>query len=35
MLKGYFGKPDATAAAFNGEWFRSSSLERSRFCAAC
>jgi len=28
MLKGYFGKPDATAAAFHGEWFRSGDLAR-------
>ena len=28
MLKGYYGKPDVTAAAFHGEWFRSGDLAR-------
>jgi crotonobetaine/carnitine-CoA ligase len=28
MLKGYYRKPDATAAAFHGDWFRSGDLAR-------
>lgn len=26
MLRGYYGKPDATAAAFHGDWFRTGDL---------